>query len=262
MSLIGDALRRKQEDKPAPAPAPEPPVSSAPPAVTLTIEKPRPTLSLRGRAQAEEPAPSDTQEPVPEKKPSKKHHKRMRAWVELLIVITGLALLIALGITLYFMYFSPPEKPAAAPAAPAEKAPQQQQQQQPEPPSPPQEKVVSESAPVATETPPKVMEDVAVVAAPAPGPEVLAPATPVEKQPEPEAPTPTPPEPEVKPMPVIWPTFSLQAAMGGGQRGSVMINGQIFQIGSTFGEVTILEITPQGVLMEYEGERRTFRVRR
>lgn len=261
MSLIGDALRRKQEDKPAPAPAPEPPVSSAPPAVTLTIEKPRPTLSLRGRAHAEEPAPSDTQEPVPEKKPSKKHHKRMRAWVELLIVITGLALLIALGITLYFMYFSPPEKPAAAPAAPAEKAPQQQQQQ-PEPPSPPQEKVVSESAPVATETPPKVMEDVAVVAAPAPGPEVLAPATPVEKQPEPEAPTPTPPEPEVKPMPVIWPTFSLQAAMGGGQRGSVMINGQIFQIGSTFGEVTILEITPQGVLMEYEGERRTFRVRR
>ena len=67
----------------------------------------------------------------------------------------------------------------------------------------------------------------------------------------------------VEPPPAVeWPQFRVQAAMGGGASGSVLIDGVIVPVGGRHGDLHILEITGRGVRIEFRGEVRTVPVRR
>lgn len=268
MSLIGDALRKKQIEGGDAKPS-SPPIATIPAAPPPAPATEQPRLSIRGRSTAasEEPAP------VVEVKNPKKSKPKHRAWVELLMVIAGVIVL-AIAAILLFFYFRPAATEIAdtKTAAPA----------QPPPASSTAEATVPKR-PIATTK--DVLADVQqntsdadeIIGTDAPE---TAGATDVQSSNLPDAPAAesqnsesessvaaSTPAPVIEPiieaaLPVVWPPFSLQAAMGGGQRGSVLIDGKIVKVGDTYRDITIREITPDGVIMEYQGETKTFRVRR
>jgi hypothetical protein len=271
VSLIGDALRKRQNeggDIKAPAPQSTPPPAPEPSVDTV------PKLTLRGRSEtsaaAETSAPSEAKIKKPRK--SKRPHK---AWVELLMVIAGVIILGLIGFVLFF-YLRPPATTTTGynmeTTLPAGAAPEV------ETPSKPKASIAATKDMLAsvkdnveetddaivTESEPALKLDPADFNPPAKEPESIpqeiAIVAPV---PTPEAtPSETASIAPAEPPPVIWPTFSLQAAMGGGKMGSVMIDGKIVPVGASHNEMSILEITPDGVVIEFQGQRRTFRVRR
>jgi hypothetical protein len=65
-----------------------------------------------------------------------------------------------------------------------------------------------------------------------------------------------------EPPAVVWPSIRIQAAMGSGTSGSVLIDGAIIPVGQSHKGVELLEVTPQGVRTRFQGEERTIPVRR
>lgn len=271
MSLIGDALRKRQSeggDIKAAAPVPTP---EAPPPATEA-----PKLSLRGHS-----TPVTQEAPVAEgiiKKP-KKERRRPKAWVELAMVIAGLLVLILIAIVLFF-YLRPELKsaettpapittPAQPPTAPVP-ATTKEETAKPAGPISKTKEAIGAAEAIANEADQVIdsaqTEKPTLESVPATD-EVTPATTTAEETPtttivatETSAPAPSPtPEED---LPVVWPPFSLQAAMGGGNKGSVLIDGKIIKVGDSHSGITIREITPDGVIMEFEGETKTVRVRR
>lgn len=150
MSLISDALRRREEDgddgKPAkpslslakpsaaenktapteatPAPPPSTPLPPTPaPEKPLDVAKPKPSpLTLKSHHPKPEaeiaPSPLEEAAIAAAQRPQKKKHK---AWVELLVVLLGLVLLVFAGVSLY-SYFGQAET-ATTPVDPATSPP-------------------------------------------------------------------------------------------------------------------------------------------
>lgn len=65
----------------------------------------------------------------------------------------------------------------------------------------------------------------------------------------------TPPKP-----PAVWPVLTISAVVGSGRKGSAMINGKILGVGDIIDEVSIVEISRQGVELSYKGEVKTLKV--
>ena len=241
------------------------------PSLRLRSDTSAPTVELSSAAKVEAPVP-----------PSK-GKKAFKPVLEILLVVVVLLALVALGVVVaprvmkYYSEFRSGAKPATRPVSPPAAKPSVAKPAPVERPgeagsSAVQPAARGESEPASSAAPGSVAKPSPV---PAPKPEP-APAQAAAGLPEPglppastpAAPVPAAPAPgtgvsqPAAPAPVIWPGFSLQAAMGGGKTGSVMIDGKIVPVGSAHGGVSVIEITPQGVVMEYAGERRTFRVRR
>ncbi len=296
MSLIGDALKRREEDEHRPPPptlrkkGPEEPSSTTPIISAPEEVRPEPAvqeghrLSLRGRSPAasgDQPAPENEAAPV---KASRVIHRRSKALLELIAIIVVVTLLLVGGV---FVYLHLQEKKSADTSAPvAVTAMADTLPEQPSAPSPVRPFTETrEALAVAADRAQDIdeasalNEDTSPPATPASPPDESAespdqaqttgapesvPPTEIIKD-ETAATPATPPAPTASldsAPAIMWPNFSLQAAIGSGKTGSVMIDGSIIKLGEKFGEVTVLEITPQGVSMEYMGQRRSFRVRR
>lgn len=264
MSLIGDALRRKEEDGGRKAATPPP----LPPPLPITEHadssaKPVSSLTLRGRAPAkQEPEETPTYQKSPGLVTPPVRRKKPRAWLELLLVILFILLLLVGGVWAYLAFF---ENPAVAPPMATTVQDEEPALAPPGPPpselvKPTTEAVLVKTSPEPVLAPPTHTEPVATVAEPAAPPPPPVKSTPPDATPTATSATQAPSSPPQ--IPIIWPSFSLQAAMGSGTSGSVMINGEIVQVGSSYADITIIKITPKGVIMEYEGEQRVFRVRR
>jgi outer membrane biosynthesis protein TonB len=104
-------------------------------------------------------------------------------------------------------------------------------------------------------------------------PAVTPPTTPVVSQPDTATPAVQPPEqaqPTVQPQPVlqppppkepvVWPVLIVNGVVGRGKQGSVKINNEILGVGDTVGDVRIMSIEVQGVLLGYKGETKLLRV--
>lgn len=74
--------------------------------------------------------------------------------------------------------------------------------------------------------------------------------------PKPVVVAPPPPPPKE---PVIWPVLVVNGVVGRGKQGSVKINNEILGVGDTLGDVRILSIENQGVVLEYKGETKVVR---
>ncbi len=286
----------------APVPPSAPPTPVAPSkSADPEPAKPAPLTLKSHRAKPgveDSPSPLDEEALVAARTPKKRKHK---AWVELLLVLLALVVLVFAGVGLY-VYFGRSDvtstavtvdtsaPPVAQPAPPSQSATPPPAVVDSAPPSPgiftatrevlnvAEERVVEVDA-VAAETDEitsanvPVSEKSPVEAAPLIEEIILAPEDDDTSTADFSAPAPakaqvdivaapSPPVEELAPPPVIWPGFSLQAAMGSGTRGSVMIDGTIIKVGESMGDLRILEITPGGVRIEYMGEKRVFRVRR
>ncbi|MGA1531180.1 MAG: hypothetical protein ACO398_10620 [Kiritimatiellia bacterium] len=333
MSLISDALRRREEDegegkqsklslslsksgvaekKSSPAtttPDALPPEITSPALSSVEVDKtelggqPK-TSPLTLKSQQIKPEPVENSNALDEaalaaaQRPRKRKHK---AWVELLLVLLALVVLVFAGVGLY-VYFGRSDvtstavtvdtsaPPVAQPAPPSQSATPPPAVVDSAPPSPgiftatrevlnvAEERVVEVDAVTAetdeiTSVNVPVSDKSPVEAAPRIEEVILAPENEDTSTADFSAPAPakaqvdivaapSPPVEELAPPPVIWPGFSLQAAMGSGTRGSVMIDGTIIKVGESMGDLRVLEITPGGVRIEYMGEKRVFRVRR
>jgi hypothetical protein len=63
------------------------------------------------------------------------------------------------------------------------------------------------------------------------------------------------PQPKVQ-----WPAVKLSGVMGGGQRGSAIINGKVIGINESVDGIRVLKIEPKGVMLEYQQEQRFLKV--
>jgi len=250
VSLIGDALKRQQESQPVKPDAPErtPVASSAPPSSPLT---------LRSKAGGSAPVTDEQEHPPHAQKPAKR-----RPVMELILLGIGFILLIFAGAALYNWLtggdattepavmavkpeltpepppaVTPPQTEAAAPVV-AVSTPAQEEPIQP-----------VETAAVPSET---VVEEEQGAASPS------LPEEPVKEEPVAAATAAVPdPAPEI-----VWPTMFIQGAMGSGNRGAVIVDGTVVAVGSEVYGVKIIEVTPDGVVTEYQGERRVMPVRK
>lgn len=278
MSLIGDALKRQMEKqasgKPVPpsAPAATPAaVPATPPATPAAASH----LTLRSKAGGAAPK-TEGQEEVPAfaHKPAKH-----RPVMELVLLGIGVVFLLFAGLAAYNWLTSDkqepkpvpataPAKPTAAPVATAPAAPSAPAAQTATPsPSTPPAETSTPSPAVEPVQPPAAVASAIEKITKATAPEIPDSAPDVKAAAEPVASAPVAETPAVAPAPaepvtVMWPTFNIQAAMGSGTAGSVMINGKIMAVGDEYFGIRILEITPRGVRVAYEGEERLVPVRR
>ena len=62
---------------------------------------------------------------------------------------------------------------------------------------------------------------------------------------------------------VEWPEVEVSAAVGGGRRGSAIVNGDLLVVGEENEEGLLLDrIEPQTAVLRYQGETRRFTVKR
>lgn len=188
MSLIQDALKRKNEESAHSMPQPPKEPSSLPP---------------------REPPPHPAPQQAPEDSPKKT--RALPVILGLLGILIGLAALSLL---------SRPEQPKRSAAS---EPSQQQLSPQPEP-------------------------------APQPQP---APATNPVPTPEP---TPTAPETNAAPPAAEWPELIYSGSAASGDQALAIINGRMLSEGNRIGDVTILKIGKNEVLVERQGEERILRV--
>lgn len=261
MSVLRDALKRQEQerkngsadisDEPAQSTEPVEPAAAVPPLPPTDGKK----LSLKSATGKDSEAETPAEAPCPT--------KTSHDWVAKVLVLGALLLLVAIAGALFYllrMREAPPsaertrlaetlrsveetvtparmrtadDVPAEAPATPIEEA---------EPAVPPSE--VSDANAVE-----EVIEEATVADPP--------PAAPPTALPRSSEPVPAP-----APEPVVWPDIRIQAAMGHGEGGSVLINGGIVPVGETHRGVRIIEITERGVRLEYRGEQRLVPVRR
>ena len=88
-------------------------------------------------------------------------------------------------------------------------------------------------------------------APPAPAPPPAPPPAPVDVTPEPE------------PEPVVWPDVEVAAVVGGGRRGTALINGRVMVLGEESEEgLRLARIEPHAAVLRYKGELRRFIVRK
>ena len=234
MSLLQEALKRQEEE-------------AAREKSSATDAKPTGNTGLRTKQMAAAAAgegPCAAPPPLPEQP----HHSK--EWLAGLLVIGGVVLLLAILGTLYGLLLrSRPGETVTDPIGP--------------------DPVGSPLEPREVE----VAEDVQVPDEPVA--EEYPPVAPAEDERDPEV---VPPEPDapsvvadrsrpqetppVRAEPVRWPDIRIQAAMGTGTTGSVMIEGQIIRVGERYQGVRIVEITGRGVRLEYGGEERLAPVRR
>lgn len=192
-------------------------------------ELPHQTLRLKGKEDESKPAESDT--PPPDQPPPV---KRPREWVAKGLVLLFILVLVGIVMALVSLLKShdsevvEPEllQPVARPI-PVE--------------------------PVVVEVDEAVVEDL-MPADEAEGEEEVA-------EVEMDMPPSTPPV-VVTPPAVVWPAIRIQAAMGSGADGSVLIEGAIIPVGQTHKGVELIEVTPQGVRAQFQGEERIIPVRR
>jgi len=193
-------------------------------------ELPHQTLRLKGKGgeakSDDSSAPSS--EPPPASKPQ-------REWVAKVLVLSFVLLLIGIVIALISLLSSRPEEgPETLLIQPIERPI-------------PVEPVLSVVEPVIEESESEVEEVILLIEETEA--EIIV--------------TPAPAEPEVvRPPAVVWPAIRIQAAMGSGTSGSVMIEGAIIPVGQTHRGVELIEVTPQGVRARFQGEERTIAVRR
>lgn len=229
MSLLQDALKRQQEEQAARG-GPPPRHTAPPPLPPTAGTEPSYTTSTK----------------------SPPHKPAHREWVAAAVLVGGVALLLLIIGLLVFLL-----RGGTAQVDPAIEVPSVADHPVPHP-APVTEAAV-EMEPIIEPTPePTIIERDDSVADSHP---------PVRDRPAP-SPIPTP-EPstdtratEDPGIAARWPEIRVQAAMGMGETGTVMINGSILRIGDTFDGVTVVEITGRGILMEYQGEQRLIPVRR
>ena len=193
-------------------------------------ELPHQTLRLKGKggeAKSDDSSAPPTEPPAP---------KPQREWVAKVLVLSFVLLLIGIVIALISLLSSRPEEgPETLLIQPVERPI-------------PVEPVVAE--PVIEASEPELEESIELI---------------VETVPEmvPDPPTESPVQPVLaEPPAVVWPAIRIQAAMGSGTTGSVMIEGAIIPVGQTHRGVELIEVTPQGVRARFQGEERTIAVRR
>ncbi len=237
MSLLSDALNRRRQERGGDTSFP--PISGA-------EQNAAPESWAKESAPPALPKPKQAQPAVVEEGKA----PPAQEWVAGVLVAIGLLVVLA-GLGLPYYYFI-----VRIPSEPGEGQPVEQQTValiEPEP------APVMEPALVEVESPP---ETVAVE------PERTEPETldelPMDEVvvPAPDMPRSEPDLPRAEPEAVKWPDLRVQAAMGSGGTGSVLIDGEITPVGGRYREVLIREITPHGVLLEYQGEERMVRVRR
>jgi len=254
VSLIGDALKRQQENQTAKVEASDqPPVAKAPPAA--------PPLLLKSKAGGSAPqAENLEQAPVPHK-PAKQ-----RPFMELVLLFIGLIVLVLAGFAVYNWITDNKTGSSPAVSSPKPESPPESARISPESvpteigTGKPVEKALAENTPnsVEAETPVDQVASSAVADKAEVTPEQSAAS---EAQPAAESAKETSIE-DVAPREVIWPSISIQAAMGSGGSGPVMIDGKIIRVGESHFGIKIIEVTPRGVMVEYEGEQRLIPVRR
>ncbi len=248
MSLLQEALKRQEAEKRAttPASAEPPPMPVAPAA--------GPSRPLTLKADAQKPA--GTVPPPASRTPQSASHAHDALAKG--VVLGGALLLVAILATLYVLLgdrgsseSDTPEPPrlverlrtveaTVQSSRPAEEAlPEIRGERAPEPAATPDP--LPSTAPPTEESMPATEE------------------TPATQRPAAET---TPVEGERAVTTVRWPDVRIQAAMGQGDRGSVMISGSLVPVGDAYNGVRILEITDRGVRLEYEGEQRLVPVRR
>lgn len=99
-------------------------------------------------------------------------------------------------------------------------------------------------------------------AQPAPVPQPAPPPVPAPKDVPDPAPKPAPaPEPEPAPKPAVtWPEISFSGTAAAGDKALAIINGRMLSKGDTIDNLTVLQIGTNKVLLEYQGEKRIFRL--
>lgn len=233
MSLLSDALKRHQQERGD---------DTAFPRVSGSEQNAPPEQQAQDVAPPPLPAAPVKKAPVTDQRQA----APSREWAAKVLVGAGiLVVLIGLGLPYYYFVVREPFEPGVDDAPVVEQA-----------------VVLMEPEPEPMTEPPPVEE--AVPPAEDPVEDEIASPEPADRLPAevPVAETRPTSEPEPEPASVPWPDMRVQAAMGSGDSGSVLINGEITPVGERYQDVLIREITPQGVLLEYQGEERVVRVRR
>lgn len=247
MSLIQEALRRRQEEDQdgvtpsapplqAPTPSPKPvttPESAEPATQTAAPAPPPPPL----------PSPVTPTESLTEGEQGQKPKKASRTWVTLFGVTLILLLLLAgAAWMLSFVYRrwsarqaqATVEAPADTPAIVVSTGDTD--------PQPPEVTTPVDASPDAPSRP-----------APVQPVDRPTPSTDVARRPVAQ------PPPETAPA-VDWPLLRLTGVVGKGKNGSAVINGEIVSVGEAIEGAVLLSIDRLGASLEYRGDRRLMKV--
>jgi len=261
MSLIQEALRRKQEEIEAEQNGTVLPHTSAPMKMDDESDVPENTFSWEKRSSPpniQEAAEPTRETPLRRASADKEHRvliPLIGAILLLLLLLFFAGWAVMFGIQTFFPTDVTPETvasvtpPAAPPVAPVPEAPL----------APPEvailvdDEIPEERIP---ETGVTVAEPV-IDAAPKSEPETEPMAS---DQTPPAAPAESLPAPE--PMPIIWPDVHVSGVVGTPQGGSAIINGKVVGMHETFENIIVRDIGRGFVVLEYQGETRRFSVGR
>jgi hypothetical protein len=284
MSLIEEALRRQREEaqqpngSSAPAPQPAPGPGTLPPSTTAVPPPAPPPNQVPPRVAPTRPVKAPA--PALAKPVIEESGRRSRVWPTVLIVLVVLLLLAFGGIYLVFAGLrnwasrtTPTQElartdptPAAQPAVPEHVTPPIPAATNAAPAGPsaaatPTSNVVTTA--IATQRVVTISTPGALVTAPVAtptDPTSPPPTQPTASHPKPIEPT-NPAVPVVERKPVKWPRVMLSGTIRSGRFSSAQLNGKIVSVGESTDGITVIAVEYQGALLEYDGERRFFKVR-
>lgn len=272
MSLISEALRRREKESDGPdkkdgAPQTAAPEAAAPPPVPAVEASPVPAgpttpqpAPPQASAPAPEPPPVPEPPPIPEppahpgpedladpdtKEAQEEKSRKAPAGIAVAFMVLGILVLVGLAVWLCIFAVSKMRD-----ADTTEDAGQTEIGPAPEP--PPDESTTPTSAspePPTTVSPPdETAPSTAKTTVPEPG---IGRVSPLESVP------PNTAEPRE---PVEWPPLSLTGVIGERAGGSALINDEIVDFNDFIDGVRVISISKQGVELEYEGEQRFLKV--